>query len=159
MIAALRNWFVGLGRREQLLVTAMLAIAVPLLVWLLIYRPVDQALVAAKERHLLAVDRHARIAMRASALERGAGLASRAPTGELALIVAESAAQAGVPLAANTAQGPARVSISITSGQARAIMKWLQELEARAITIEDLRMAPGADGSIAMSAQLAKGGQ
>ena len=77
MIGSVRRWFVARSRRERLLTAVMLAIAVPLLVWALIYRPVEDALTAAKTRNVEAVQQHGRVVAQLAQLKE-AGSAIRA---------------------------------------------------------------------------------
>ena len=134
----------------------MIAIASLLLAWLLI-ATLARSYDAALERHLEAVDRNGRV--RALAEVRAPNPAVGTPpvgAPDLALIVAESAAQAGLALASNSAAGADTVNVTITQARPTAAVQWLRDFELRGIRAEDLRMVPGADGSVSVNARLVR---
>ena len=61
MIVAVREWYVSRSERERRLILIMLAIAVPLLAWLIVVLPLSQARESALERHVEAIDRNGRV--------------------------------------------------------------------------------------------------
>ena len=123
MIGSVRRWFVARSRRERLLTAVMLAIAVPLLVWALIYRPVEDALTAAKTRNVEAVQQHGRVVAQLAQLKE-AGSAIRAPlVGEPGIVLAESARRNGIVLADFSLQAPNAVSFTTQAGQVTAALR------------------------------------
>jgi general secretion pathway protein M len=157
MIVTIREWYVARTVRERRLLLLMLTIAVPLLAWLLVVMPLSKAYEEALERHLEAVDRNGRVRALAEAQE-----AARPPVvpvaaaPELALLVAEAATQAGLTLDSNSAAGPDEVNIAIGQARPAAAVQWLRDFELRGIRVQDLRMTPGADGTVSVTARLVR---
>jgi general secretion pathway protein M len=153
MTIVVREWFGARSAREQRLILIMAAIALPLLAWLLIVMPLSRAYERALTQHLEAVDRNGRI----RALAGGPVVPPpRAPAGEVTLLVAESAAQAGLTLASNNPSGPDAVTIAIAQAAPTAVAQWLSGFEARGMRVEDLRMSSAGPGSVSVSARIVR---
>lgn len=157
MIVRVRSWYGGRSARERLLIALMLAIALPLFAWLLVARPLALAYERALERHLEAVDRNGRVRALAQAARRQPPRPVMASSTDLGLVVAESAARAGLTLDSNSSAGAGAVIIAISSARPAVAMQWLAEFEAQGIRIEDLQMVPAGDGIVSLSARLARG--
>lgn len=157
MIVGARHWYESRSVRERRLLLLMSAIAVPLLAWLLLVAPLSNAYDEALDRHLEAVDRNGRIRALADPA-RVARSAAVPMTGgaELALVVTEAATQAGLTLDSTSAAGPDTVTIAIAQARPTAAVQWLRDFELRGIRVEDLRMTPAADGTVALSARLVR---
>jgi general secretion pathway protein M len=156
MIVTVREWYVTRSEREQRLILLMLAIALPLLAWLLVVRPLETSYDRALDAHLAAVDRNGRVRALA-ATPRDAGVRSGGVAeGDLGLIVAEAATQAGFALDSSAAAGPDAVTVTIASARAPAAVQWLRDFELRGIRVEDLRMNPAADGTVSLNARLVR---
>lgn len=153
-----RQWFLARSRREQLLLSAMLAIALPLLAWLLVYRPVGAALTSARERNVAAVQEHGKVVARLAQVKQAAPATSMPPTGDIAVLVSESAGRNGVILASNSMQGPDVAAFVTQAGPVTAALRWLQELEGRGVAVRELQITP-AGGGVAVTAQVARVGR
>lgn len=157
MILTVRHWYGSRSVRERRLILLMLAIAVPLLAWLLIVMPLSNAYDSALERHVEAVDRNGRVRALADPVRiAGPVVAPTAGGADLALVVTEAATQAGLTLDSNSAAGPDAVTIGIAQARPMAAVQWLRDFELRGIRVEDLRMTPAADGTVALSARLVR---
>ncbi len=157
MIVTVRSWYRTRSVRERLLIGLMLAIAVPLLAWLLIVMPLNNAYGSALERHLEAVDRNGRVrALADPARVSGPAVAPAAGGADLALVITEAATQAGLTLDSTSPAGPDTVTISIAQARPTAAVQWLRDFELRGIRVEDLRMAPAADGTVSVNARLVR---
>lgn len=157
MIVQIRDWYLSRTQREQYLLLAMVAIAVPLLVWLLIVQPVSSGFRQALNTHLQAVDRHGRVLALADAMKRAPARQAAQPGGaDLTLVVTEAAMQAGVVLQGTTPSGANAVQVTIGGGQMPAIAQWLRGMEQRGILVQDLRVTPLPDGSVNASARVAR---
>lgn len=156
MIVHVRQWYISRTRREQLLLALMAAIAVPLLGWLLIVMPLGKAHDEALERHMQAVDRQGRVAALAEVLKAQPGQAGIPRNVDLQLVVTEAAGLAGVTLAEASPAGPDAVTVAITNSTAAAAGEWVRSLEARGLTVDELRMTPNAEGGVNVSARLAR---
>lgn len=158
MIANARHWFLARSRREQLLLTAMLALALPLLAWLLVYRPVDAALTSARARNVAAVHEHGRVVAQLAQLKQTAPATSTPATGDLALLVSVSAGRHGVVLASNSMQGPDAMAFVTQAGPVTAPLRWLQELEEQGVAVRELQLTP-APGGVSVTGQVARVGR
>ena len=156
MTASMRAWFLGRTKREQGLIVLMLAIALPLLAWLLVVRPVGAAYDDARQDHLAAVDRHGRVLALAEAARSTPARPVEASKADLQLVVTEAASQAGITLQGATANGANSVDVTVAGGRATALGQWLAQFEARGITVEQMTMTPLPDGTVNMSARLAR---
>ena len=155
MIVRLRHWYLAKSLREQRLLLLMAAIGIPTLAWLLIIMPLNQAYDSALDRHVEAIDRNGRVKMLAAAPPAGAP--AQLPSGsDLGLVIVESAGAAGITLDSNAADGPNSVAITIASGTVTSILQWLQQLEGQGIVVDDLRLAPGPDGTASATARLTR---
>ena len=157
-MTALASWFRGRSLREQRMLLAMLAVAVPVLLWLLVWRPVNNALEEARERHAEAIERHGRVLATARALKQERRPVA-APAGDLAGYVGQAAANAGLSLTGASAQGPDRAAVTIASGDPRAMTGWLRGFEQQGLVVQELRITPAADGSASLTAVVARPGR
>lgn len=154
----LLSWYRARARREQWLLLAMLALALPVLLWLAVWRPLDQALDAAILRHAEAVQRQGRVAAAAEAL-KSVRRPAETPVGDLAAYVGQSAGRSGLSLASAAAQGPDRATVAIAAGDPRAMAGWLRGLEQQGIVVQQLRMTSTNQGTVALSATLSRPGR
>jgi general secretion pathway protein M len=154
MIGELRAWYVSRSRREQLMLLLMLAVALPVLAWLLVVRPLSAAYDRALVDHLEGVDRHGRVLALTGASSQP--VRGRQSGGDLQLLVTQTAAQAGIALERIVPAGPNTVEVSGIGVRAPSATQWLQQLETRGLRAEQLTMTPLPDGSINLSARLAR---
>ncbi len=158
MIGRTIVWWRERSVREQRLLGAMLIVALPVLAWLLVVRPLTSAYAAADLRYAEAVARYGRIAARIGAIEAGGSAAAAlAPGGAaLDLVVAEAASQSGLTLDRNDAAGPDAVDVAIARATPAAAIAWLAGFEGRGIVVADMRMANSADGTVSLTAKLTR---
>ena len=159
MILSLRHWFAGRAPRERAMIILMLAIAVPVLLWLLVIRPLNSAYDASLQRHLEAVDRNGRVRMLADMARRQPAAArAAAPIADIGLVVAEAATQSGLTLESNDPAGPNVVSVSASQGSALQALQWLRDVEARGLIVQEWRITPSGTGTVSLTARIAKVG-
>lgn len=157
MIVTIREWYGSRSARERRLIGLMLAVAAPLLAWLLVVQPLSDAYDKALERHLQAIDRNGRVrALADPSRAARPAVVSTEVGADLSLVVAEAATQAGLTLDGNAASGPDSVTIAIAQARPAAAVQWLRDFELRGILVEDLRMTPGADGTVSVNARLVR---
>jgi len=156
VIVRVREWYSKRTSRERRMLIAMVALAVPLIAWLTVIRPLDIAYEEALERHLEAVDRHGRVAALADRVTSQPAQAAAPRDVELQFLVSEAAGLAGVSLADVTPSGADAVSATAANARAPAASEWLRSLEARGLVVEELRMAPTAEGGVNVSARLSR---
>jgi general secretion pathway protein M len=150
MSGVTNTWWRTRTLREQRLLLAMAALLFLVLSWLLVIRPLNDALAAARERHGAAV------LARAEAKERAA-LAS-APTdrmpidlrgGTLETLLSGSAGEAGIPVARVTREGNAQATAVIDAVRPQALFAWVRAMEERGLAVERLRATANSDQTIA----------
>lgn len=154
MKAQLLAWWRERSLREQRLLLVMLALLAVTVLWLGVYRPMQNALSAARERHQQAVIRLAEARAGADALR---GLKSAALPAPLAPFVTQAANEAGFANAVVAPQGERRVSVSISSARPAPFFSWIAALEARGIVVERLSARANSDPTLAVDATLASG--
>jgi general secretion pathway protein M len=155
-MTAVRNWFTSRTKREQHLILLMLAIALPVLAWLLVVRPLSGAYDQALDDHLAAIDRHGRVLALAEAARSTPARRVQANKADLQLIVTQAATQAGITLQGANASGTNAVDVTVAGGRATALGQWLAQFEAQGIAIQQMSLTPQPDGTVNMSARLAR---
>ena len=157
-MTAVRDWIRGRTRREQHLILLMLTIALPVLAWLLVVGPLSGAYDQALDDHLAAIDRHGRVLALAEGAKSTPARRVQANKADLQLIVAQAATQAGITLQGANASGTNAVDVTVAGGRATALGQWLAQFEAQGIAIQQMSMTPQPDGTVNMSARLARRG-
>lgn len=155
MTARFLDWWRARSLREQRLLLAMFALLAVTILWLGLYRPIQNALSAARERHHEAVIRLGEARAQADALRGLKGLAR--VSGPLAAVVTQAASDAGFANAAVSPQGERRVSISIPSARPAPFFSWIAGLETRGIVVEHLSSRANTDQTLAVDAVLVGG--
>lgn len=150
MIAHFREWYGARSQREQRLLRLMAAIAIPLLVWLLLVRPLNAAYDDALQRHFQAVDRNGRVKALAGRASSDANASAAAP--DLPLFLGNSARQRGIAAEGRVGPAPGSAVISIASSPAPTALEWLRGLEADGYRLSDVRIIPTGGGSVAVTA-------
>ena len=158
MIHSARDWFMSRSPREQRLILLMLGIALPVLAWLLVVRPLNAAYDHARKEHREAVVRHGRVLALADAAKSAPARRVRSGNADIQLVVTEAASQAGIVLQGTTPSGPNAIDIGVTGGRAPALAQWLAQFEAQGIVVQQMRMTPSPDGTVNLSARLARAG-
>ena len=155
MKAQFLDWWRGRSLREQRLLLVMGALLAVTILWLGIYRPVQNGLSAARERHQEAVIRLGEVRAGADAL-RTTRRAAALP-GPLATVVTQSASEAGFGAATVAPQGDNRVTVSIPSARPAPAFAWIAALETRGIIVERLSARANSDPTLALDLTLAGG--
>jgi type II secretory pathway component PulM len=127
----------------------MLALAVIVLGWLLVARPLSDALDAAKTRHAAATIAlgEARARAASSAGPRAAPLAMPVDS-----LVGRAAGEAGFTGARIASQGPMRASVSIDAARSQALFAWIVRLEQSGVVVERLGARVNSDRTLAAEA-------
>ncbi len=152
MIRQFRFWWGLRTTREQRMLLAMAAAIAITLAWLLVVRPLDDALADARERHARAVIDMAQArgqADRIAVLEKAGSLPAR----PLAAIVSEKANEAGFANARVTPDGD-RVSVGIEAAKPPALFGWIADLERDGVIVDRLSARTNGDATIAVDATL-----
>lgn len=159
MIAAARNWFMALSRREQWLV----GIAGGLTAWVLlvfgIILPAMSAIDAARLAHDEAVQRRGRIEATVESASRQKPSGAATSSADIDLVVTQSAAENGFDLIKSASGGPGQISFRIDQARAPALLAWLAGIEAQGVDVRTLSLRGGASGSLTVDAQLQRSAQ
>ena len=151
------EWWSQRTERERRLLLVMLGLFALVLGWLLVVRPLGDALDAAKERHGAAVVALAEAKARTQ-------VAAPSPASVPALPidgrVSRSATEAGFANARVVGQGPTRATVAIDAARPQALFGWVARLEAQGVAVASLRARANADQTLAVEAAfLARSGQ
>lgn len=149
----LRNWFAGLSPRERRLVLLMIALAIPVLLWLAVWRPVAAAHGEALENYRMALDRNGRIAAMTGMV---AGDDQPAPVidGSLATWLLDHATQQGLALSRQSDLSETRAEIEMNAATPADAARWLGALEVEGLRIENFRFSPSPEGGVQMTATI-----
>ncbi|HEX8641732.1 MAG TPA: type II secretion system protein GspM [Allosphingosinicella sp.] len=138
--------------REQRLLAVMAALLALVLGWLLVVRPLGDALDAARTRHAAAVTALAQARAEADAVQRGRGApAARAPR-PVDAFLGRTAAEAGFTGARIAAEGAGRASLALDAARAQAFFSWVRQMEGSGLVVESLRARTNADRTLAVEA-------
>ena len=156
-MTAIRDWWRGRSRREQILLGILALVAVPVVAWFLIIAPAVGWHDDARATYVAASDRYGRVKALADSLggDDGADAAVRIDI-PLDEYVATSADLAGFALASNVASGPDRTNVSIAQARSTAALTWLEQLRAAGVRVEALSMTDNGEGGVALDLTLAK---
>ena len=145
-------WWRTRTLREQRLLIAMAGLLAVVLVWLLVIRPINDALSAARERHGAAVLALAEARARAAAIGT---LQERRPTSlgaPLDTILDQSATEAGFPVARVEREGINQATIAFESVRPQAFFAWVNRMEERGLFVERLSARTNSDQTLGVEA-------
>jgi general secretion pathway protein M len=150
-------WWKARSTREQRLLLVMAVLAALVIGWLLVVRPLNDALEAAKARHGAAVVALAE----AKARREVARPAAPASAGGMPIdsLLAQSAAENGFPGARIVRQGAGRVVVAIDAARPPALFGWIGQLEARGLIVERLRVQANPDRTLTAELGVRMGGR
>jgi general secretion pathway protein M len=153
MIQRVKIWYIDRSLREQRLVLAMAATALLVFIWLLVVRPLNDALVNARARHTEAVIERAEARAQAEALGvlRQAG-GARPLTEPVETVISRAAGQAGFQLSRLQAEPGGAVSIAIEAARPQALFGWVASLERQGLLVTTLTASANADRTVAVQA-------
>ena len=138
-------WWEARSERERWLVGTMLVLFVILLIWLLVVRPLSDALDAAKMRHGDAAVALAEARARTAPM----GAVGPAAAGPIVALVTRTAAAAGFPGARVAAMGAGRATVSLDAARPQALFGWIAQMEQAGLMVERLRTRANADHTVA----------
>ncbi|MGZ8336139.1 MAG: type II secretion system protein GspM [Allosphingosinicella sp.] len=149
---ALADWWRLRTQREQRLLFVMFALIGLVLAWLLVVRPLSDALDSARRDHAAAVTALADARARAETgrLLRG----QRTPPAALPIdnFLNRTAIEAGFANARIVASGPARATIAIDAARPQAFFAWVRQMEQGGLVVEMLRARANGDRTLAVEA-------
>ncbi len=150
MSGAIPAWWRLRTLREQRLLIIMTALAVLLFGWLLVVRPLADALEAAKADHAEAVDRLAQARARSARFQLSGP--SRAAPIPVDAFLARTATAAGFVEARIAASGPIAATVGVDSARPQALFAWLRAMEEAGLRIETLEIRANQGDTLALQA-------
>ena len=151
-MSVLVDWWRQRSLREQRLLLVMFALIGLVLVWLLVVRPLGDALDAARRDHAEAVTALAEARARAAAGQGRAATPATAASLPVDAFLGRTATEAGFANARIAALGPARATIAIDAAMAPAFFAWVRRMEASGLAVETLRARVNGDRTLAVEA-------
>ena len=156
----MNSWWRTRTLREQRLLLAMLALLALVLAWLLVIRPVSDALSRARERHSDAVVAAAEARAQVEALR---GLQRQAPTalaGPLDATLNQSATEAGFTVSRIEREAANRATVVLDAVRPQAFFGWVDQMEnGRGLAVERLTATTNSDQTLAVQVTFtARGG-
>jgi general secretion pathway protein M len=155
MIERVTVWYRGRSLREQRMLLAMSVIFLLVVMWLLVIRPLSDALSDARARHGEAVVARGQAQAQVDALRALRTTGGRALTEPVETVVARAAGEAGFQLSRIQAEPGGRgVSIAIEAARPQALFGWIAALERQGVVVASLSTNANADQTVAVQATL-----
>jgi general secretion pathway protein M len=154
----LQSWFSALSGREQIMVGGAGALAAAVIGIYAVTLPLLAAIDAKRAQYSAATERRGAIVAQveaAAGANAGRGGANL-PTGSVQQIISQSATDAGFVLDRADGSGADKVDIVMAKAKPQAFMVWLNDWEQRGLLAERLMIKAGSDGTIAVTATLAR---
>lgn len=159
-LGRLRSWFGALSGREQIMVGAAGALAAAVIGIYAVTLPLLAAIDAKRAQYSAATERRgaivAQVEAAAGANAGGGAGGANMPTGSVQQIISQSATEAGFVLDRADGSGADKVDIVMAKAKPQALMVWLNDWEQRGLLTERLTIKAGNDGTIAVTATLAR---
>ena len=152
------EWWRERSRREQRLLLVMLGMIVLVLGWLLVIRPLSDALDDAERRHGEAVLALAQAEGRAEAARRLQGERSASAPLPIDGFLGRTTSEAGFAGVRIVGQGPARATMSLQAVRPQAFFAWVRQMERRGLIVDSLRARANNDRTLAVEAGFRAGG-
>lgn len=156
MTERFRLWWAERAPRERRLLIVMFALLALVIGWLLIVRPLGNALEDARLRHDAAVEALANA--KAQAVLAGRAPVSATPPLPIDSLLARTAADSGFANARITTQSPQQASVIIDAGRPQALFGWVGQLEGQGVVVDSLRARVNQDRTIYVEAAFRAGG-
>lgn len=151
LFTPVRDWYVALTRREQVLVGAAAAIAGTILLVFGLILPLGAAHDAAHVRHREAVLAAGNVMAGLDQLEN---LPPASGGGPVSQAVAQLAASEGLVLQSNEPRGNAGAVVIVPTAAPGSALAFLDLLQRQGIVAEQVTITPAADGSVSLNATL-----
>ncbi|WP_299328429.1 type II secretion system protein M [Parasphingopyxis sp.] len=160
MTERLKAWWAGLSTRERWLVGVAGGLAVIVLSWLLIVRPIDLMRESAKARHDAAVMALGRVEARVAAIENATASPPPSVSGRISDIVTAEAVRVGFTTTQTEPAGTDGVRVIIAAVRPQTFFAWVADLETRmGLHVDALTARPNADETLSVDVTFRRGGQ
>lgn len=150
MKARLIDWWSARSGRERILLATMMALLIPVLAWLLVLRPLEAGLEAARADHWAATERLLQVRADAAAM----ALPAKAPAQPVPLIVNRIAEVSGFVPSRMDAGADGRVMLGLASARPPALRAFLRGLEREGVIVETITVRTNSDATVSVDAIL-----
>lgn len=151
MSETVKLWWRTRSLREQRLLLVMFGLAIIVFAWLLVVRPMGDALSNARERHGMAVQALAEARSNAALIASLQGAAPAAIGGSVDMVVSNAAAEAGFPVNRVDRQGTNQATIVMDNVRPQAFFGWIGQMETgRGLIVDRLSATANSDQTIAV---------
>ncbi len=159
MTGTFARYWAARSARERILLTIAAALSLMVIFWLLYWGPVAQAIDEDRMAARDASARAARVTAMAATIRQGetAARARGQAITDVGAFITISTSGAGLDLTRNDAAGNQASDIAL-SGDGRAVMRWLLQLEAQGLVLRTLTIDAGTDGSVTARAHVVRAG-
>lgn len=151
MNARFMNWWRMRSLREQRLLLAMGTLALVIFAWLLVVRPLTDALSEARERHGEAVAALAETRSLVAAMEGTDKGSTPTMAGTLDAVISQAASEAGFPVSRLDRHSANQVTLVIEAVRPQAFFAWVHRMEVeRGLIVERLSATTNTDQTLAV---------
>ena len=151
MMVPLNIWWRARTLREQRLLAIMAALLAIVLIWLLIVRPLSDALSLARERHGAAVLAVAEARAQAELVNRLEKSVPRRLAAPVDAILSRSATEAGIPIASLQPEGSGKATLASASVRPQAFFDWVSQMETgQGLIVERLSATANTDQTLSV---------
>jgi general secretion pathway protein M len=145
------TWWRTRTLRERRLLLFAAALLITVLLWLLVVRPLGDALSRAQERHGQAARALAEARAQAALIERLEGRTAPALGLPLEALITQSATEAGFPIARVQSAGPSVATFASISVRPQAFFAWVGQMETgRGLAVERLNATTNSDRTLSV---------
>jgi general secretion pathway protein M len=149
MNESLKSWWRTRSPREQQLILAASALLAIVLFWLVIVRPLGDALSRSKERHGRAAQALAEVRAQVALIERLERRATPALGMPLEVLISQAATEAGFPVTRVQPEGPSVATFVSNSVRPQAFFTWVGLMETtRGLSVERLSATTNSDQTL-----------
>ena len=151
MTESFKSWWRTRTLREQRLLLAMFGLMAVVLAWLLIIRPLNDALSEARERHGDAARAVAEARAQVDLIEKLQQAPATPLGGPLDAVVSQSATEAGFTVSRVEREGANSATMVVDAVRPQAFFGWLDQMEtSRGLIVERLRATANSDRTLSV---------
>ena len=151
MTESFKSWWRTRTLREQRLLLAMFGLMAVVLAWLLIIRPLNDALSEARERHGDAARAVAEARAQVDLIEKLQQAPATPLGGPLDAVVSQSATEAGFTVSRVEREGANSATMVVDAVRPQAFFGWLDQMEtSRGLIVERLRATAHSDRTLSV---------
>ncbi len=159
MMDSFKSWFMALSSREKIMVAVAGVLAAGVIGVYAITLPLLGAIQNKQQEYFTALDRKAAIISQVQSAMGAQKNISSLPDGSVQQIISQSATEAGFAMDRADAKGADRVEFVMAKAKPNALMAWLNDWEERGLVTERLDIKAGIDGTVSVTATLARSAQ